>query len=151
LCGFGGLTGVFPFWGRIMLREACRRGFDEVVGKLALTTAGAKARIHAKALIRSAKALRHPESNPPKIKPPKIKFSREPFPLCDGKPRKWVEVVDTGAKPNSPAFRRSCWLKSVDVQGLVLERLHVFSLEAFRAIHQVELHGLAFLQAAESV
>jgi len=100
-----------------MLREACRRGFDEVVGKLALTTAGAKARIHAKALIRSAKALRHPESNPPKIKPPKIKFSREPFPLCDGKPRKWVEVVDTGAKPNSPAFRRSCWLNSVDVKG----------------------------------
>ena len=42
-------------------------------------------------------------------------------------------------------------LKSVDVQGLVLERLHVFSLEAFRAIHQVELHVLAFLQAAESV
>jgi len=42
-------------------------------------------------------------------------------------------------------------LKSVDVQGLGLERLHVFSLEAFRAIHQVELHGLAFLQAAESV
>jgi len=36
-----------------MLREACRRGFDEVIGKLALTTAGAKARIHAKALIRS--------------------------------------------------------------------------------------------------
>src|SRR5437899_173854 len=105
---FGGLTGVFPFWDRIMLREACRRGFDEVVGKLALTTAGAKARIHAKALIRSAKALRHPESNPPKIKPPKIKFSREPFPRRDGKPRKWVEVVDTGAKPNSPAFRRGC-------------------------------------------
>ena len=108
MCGFGGLTGVFPFWDRIMLREACRRGFDEVVGKLALTTAGAKARIHAKALIRSAKALRHPESNPPKIKPPKIKFSREPSPLRDGKPRKWVEVVDTGAKPNSPAFRRGC-------------------------------------------
>ncbi len=42
----------------------------------------------------------------------------------------------------------------VEVRGrstLGLERLHVFSLEAFRAIHQVELHGLAFLQAAESV
>jgi len=35
--------------------------------------------------------------------------------------------------------------------GLGLERLHVFSLEAFGAAHQVELHGLAFLQAAESV
>src|SRR5689334_4049813 len=39
----------------------------------------------------------------------------------------------------------------IEVPTLGLERLHVFSLEAFGATHQVELHGLAFLQAAESV
>ena len=55
-------------------------------------------------------------------------------------------------KTKQPRFSAGLlWLKSVDVQGFGLERLHVFSLEAFRAIHQVELHGLAFLQAAESV
>ena len=55
-------------------------------------------------------------------------------------------------KTKQPRFSAGLlWLKSVDVQVLGLERLHVFSLEAFGAIHQVELHGLAFLQAAESV
>jgi len=54
-------------------------------------------------------------------------------------------------KTKQPRFSAELLVEVRGRSGLGLERLHVFSLEALRAIHQVELHGLAFLQAAESV
>ena len=60
-------------------------------------------------------------------------------------------VLGSAKNQTAPLFGGAALVEVRGRSGLGLERLHVFSLEAFRAIHQVELHGLAFLQAAESV
>jgi len=39
----------------------------------------------------------------------------------------------------------------METSGLFLQQLHVFCLPAFGALDDVELHRLAFLQAAEAV
>src|SRR5947208_17040554 len=53
--------------------------------------------------------------------------------------RSWTRVQNQTA----PLFGGAARIEVRGRSGLALERLHVFSLEAFGAIHQVELHGLA--------
>jgi hypothetical protein len=64
---------------------------------------------------------------------------------------KHFPILGSHTNQTAPLLGGAALLEVRGRSGLGLERLHVFRLEAFGAIHQVELHGLAFLQAAESV
>src|SRR5439155_7618925 len=52
-------------------------------------------------------------------------------------------VLGSPKNQTAPLFGGAARIEVRGRSGLALERLHVFSLEAFGATHQVELHGLA--------